>query len=239
MMLPALLATSGVCAAGAAFSWAAVAPSAQLFGPTIRRTKDASTVALTFDDGPNPAITPALLDLLDKHGVRATFFQIGKYVRSHPTLVREVIDRGHAFGNHTETHPALTFLPRRRIQEELDRCNDALGEATGKKTRWMRPPYGFRGPQLHSAMRGLGDEMRVVMWSAANRDWKVQPAETIIQRLHRIQGGDIVLLHDGDHRQDRGDRRHVVAALEYWLPRWKDAGIRFASLDDLERRGSI
>src|ERR1700722_9302310 len=100
-MLPVLLAAGGACATGAVFSWASVAPSAQLFGPTVRRIKDASTVALTFDDGPNPAITPALLQLLDKHGVHATFFQIGKYVRFHPAIAREVTDRGHTIGNHT------------------------------------------------------------------------------------------------------------------------------------------
>ncbi len=75
------------------------------------------------------------------------------------------------------------------------------------------------------------------MWSRSARDWR-QPAEKIIQRLRRVQGGDIVLLHDGDHRVPEGDRRHTVAALAYWLPRWKDAGIRFVSLDEVAQAGS-
>lgn len=89
-----------------------------LLGPTIRRTGDPSVMALTFDDGPNPAITPKLLDLLDRHNIRATFFLIGRYVRAFPSLAKEIAERGHAIGNHTDSHPALTFLSPRRIAEE-------------------------------------------------------------------------------------------------------------------------
>jgi len=230
-MLPAYLAAGGACAAGGIFSWAAMAPSAQLFGPTIRRTGNASTMALTFDDGPNPAVTPALLDLLGRHDAKATFFLIGKRTRAFPGLAKEIAERGHAVGNHTETHPNLVFLSRRRIAEELDRCDDAITSATGKPTRWMRPPYGFRGPQLGGVVRRRGGA-GVVMWSMTAYDWKPQPPEQLINRLHRARGGDIVLLHDADHRVLEGDRRHTVAALEYWLPRWKEAGIRFVSLDE-------
>jgi peptidoglycan/xylan/chitin deacetylase (PgdA/CDA1 family) len=232
--LPVLLAAGGACAAAGFFSWGAVAPSSQLFGPTIRRTGDPSAMALTFDDGPNPAVTPSLLDLLDRHSARATFFLIGRHVRAIPELAKEIAERGHTIGNHTDTHPALAFLPPRRIAAELSRCDDAIAAATGRKPRWMRPPFGFRGPQLGGIVRaraGAG----VVMWSVWARDWKPQPPDPMIQRLRRVRGGDIVLLHDGDHRVLEGDRRHTVAALEHWLPRWKDAGIRFVSLDDMHR----
>jgi peptidoglycan/xylan/chitin deacetylase (PgdA/CDA1 family) len=231
-MLPAYLGTGGACAAGGIFAWAAMAPSAQLFGPTIRRTASASTMALTFDDGPNPAVTPGLLDLLGRHNAKATFFLIGKHVRAFPALAKEIAGRGHTVGNHTETHPNLTFLPARRIAEELDRCDDAIAAATGKPTRWMRPPYGFRGPQLRGVVRRRGGA-GVAMWSMTAYDWNPQPAERLINRLRHARGGDIVLLHDADHRVLEGDRRHTVAALEYWLPRWKDAGMRFVSLDEV------
>ena len=112
-----------------------------------------SAIALTFDDGPNPAITPNLLDLLDRHKVRATFFVMGRCVRAFPALAKEIADRGHTIGNHTDTHPALTFLSPRRISDELDRCDDAIDSAIGRRTRWMRPPFGFRGPQLNSLIR--------------------------------------------------------------------------------------
>ena len=232
-LISALVATGGACAAGA-LAWGAVAPASQLFGPTIRRTGDPSAIALTFDDGPNPSISPLLLDLLDRHDVRATFFLIGCHVRAFPALARQIAERGHTIGNHTETHPALTFLSRRRIEDELARCDDAIGDATGRKPRWMRPPFGFRGPQLNGIIRSRGGA-GVVMWSAWAWDWKPQPAGPVIQRLRRAQGGDIVLLHDGDHRVPDGDRQHTVAALEYWLPRWKDQGIRFVSLDEMHK----
>jgi len=231
--LPALLAAGGACAAGVG-AWAAVAPSSQLFGPTIRRTGDVSTMALTFDDGPNPAATPALLDLLARHDARATFFLIGRHVRAFPALAKEIAARGHAIGNHTDTHKALVFCSAGRIAEELERCDDAILAAAGEKPRWMRPPFGYRGPLLGGIARKRGAS--VVMWSRLARDWKPQASERVIHRLRRVQGGDIVLLHDGDHRVLEGDRLHVVAALEHWLPRWKDAGIRLVSLDGLQKQ---
>jgi peptidoglycan-N-acetylglucosamine deacetylase len=235
-MLPVYLATSGVCVAGGIFAWAAMAPSAQLFGATLRHTGDPSTMALTFDDGPNPAITPGLLELLERYNARATFFLTGKHTRSFPGLAKEISERGHTVGNHTETHPKLTFLSPRRIGEELDRCDEAITSATGKAIRWMRPPYGFRGPLLDGVVRARGGA-GVVMWSAMAYDWKPQPAERVINRLRGARGGDIVLLHDADHRQPQSDRAHTVAALEYWLPRWKDAGLRFVNVDEMAGSG--
>jgi hypothetical protein len=96
----------------------------------------------------------------------------------------------------------------------------------------MRPPFGYRSPLLHGIVRERG-HAKLVMWSARARDWNPQPAQHVIRRLRRVRGGDIVLLHDGDHRVLEGERRHPVAALEYWLPRWTDAGIRAVNLDAL------
>ncbi len=230
--LPVVLATGATCAAAGVFSWAAVASSSQIFGPTIRHTGDTSTIALTFDDGPNPAITPSLLDLLDRHQALATFFVMGRSVRAFPALAKEIAERGHTIGNHTDTHPALTFLSSRRIVDELDKCDHAVASATGRPSRWMRPPFGFRGPQLNSLIQERRG-MRVVMWSAMARDWKATGPGSVINHLRRVKGGDIVLLHDGDHRVLEGDRRNTVVALEHWLPRWKDEGIRFKNLDEL------
>lgn len=234
-MEPSIIVTAGVAGAAAAVSgvavWGAVAARSQLFGPTVRRTSDAATLALTFDDGPNPAATPQLLDILDRHAVRATFFLIGQRVGAFPQLAAEIAARGHAIANHTETHPKLALLNSARITDELSRCAEAIHSATGRESRWMRPPFGFRGPNLNGIVRRL-NLSGVVMWSRWARDWKPQPAERVIERLRRVQGGDIVLLHDGDFRVLEGDRRHTVAAVEYWLPRWKDAGLRFVTLDD-------
>jgi peptidoglycan-N-acetylglucosamine deacetylase len=225
-----------VAAAAGVAAWGAVAPSSQLFGRTIRRTQDDGAIALTFDDGPNPAVTPALLEVLQQNSVRGTFFVIGRHVRAFPDLVVEILGRGHAIANHTETHPRLALLPAATVREELLRCREAIGSVTPREILWMRPPFGFRGLNLDGVARELGFA-GVVMWSRWARDWKPQPAGPVIERLRRVRGGDIVLLHDGDYRRLEGERQHVVTSMEYWLPRWRDAGLRFVTLDDWKRSG--
>jgi peptidoglycan-N-acetylglucosamine deacetylase len=231
-MISGLLGAGAVCAGSGAFAWGAVAPSSQLFGPTIRHTCTPSTIALTFDDGPNPAATPSLLELLDRHSARATFFLIGERVAAAPSIAKEIAARGHTVGNHTYAHLNLTFRSAGNISAELERCDDAIEAAIGHKPRWMRPPFGYRSPLLGSIVQRRGGA-GIVMWSRSARDWNLQPAASVIHRLRRTRGGDIVLLHDGDHRAPEGERRHTLAALEHWLPRWKDAGVRFVTLDDI------
>jgi peptidoglycan/xylan/chitin deacetylase (PgdA/CDA1 family) len=229
---------SGVVTAVGAAMWAAASPSSQWFGPTLRYTSSSKTLALTFDDGPNPAVTPRLLDLFDRYSVRATFFFIGRFVRSCPDLVRETAARGHLLANHTETHPQLTFQSRARIREELVRCQEAIATATrGDPPQWMRPPGGRRSPMLHSEIRHAGLQ-GVVMWSLSSRDWKQQPSSQLINRLSLVarggrSRGDIVLFHDGKSSTLGGDRLNTVTALEHWLPRWRDAGLEFATIDSL------
>jgi peptidoglycan-N-acetylglucosamine deacetylase len=222
----------GACAAGAVAAWAATVASSQIYGETVRHTDDASTLALTFDDGPNPGVTPALLDMLDRFQAKGTFFVVGKHVRAFPDLTAEIAKRGHTIGNHTDSHPALSLCSPERTREELARCEAAIGEAAEVTTRWMRPPYGYRSPWLDGIVRKRF-RSRVVMWSRMAQDWKFTDAEPVIRRLRRVKGGDIVVLHDGDHRVLEGNRRHIVTALEYWIPRWKDAGLRFPSMDEV------
>ncbi len=235
--IPAIV-SSGVVAAAGITAWGAVAPSSELFGPTLRHTNSPRKIALTFDDGPNPVVTPKLLNLFDQHSVRATFFLIGKFARACPELVREISARGHRIGNHTDTHANLFLQTRVGIRGELARCQDAI--AAGARIdppRWMRPPYGYRNPFLRAEIARAGMQ-GVVMWSKICWDWKPQPPERLIRRLADVARpgrphGDIVVLHDGDHRALGGDRFHVVAALEHWLPRWRDAGMEFVTMDSL------
>jgi peptidoglycan/xylan/chitin deacetylase (PgdA/CDA1 family) len=234
-LLP-LIVSSGAAAAAGIAAWGVVAPSSELFGPTVRHTASPRKIALTIDDGPNPAVTPHLLELFDRYSARATFFLIGKFARACPDLVKEISARGHLLGNHSDTHANLVFRSRARIRDELVRCQDAIAAAThAEPPRWMRPPYGYRSPLLHGEIRRAG--MRgVVMWSKICRDWRPQPPERLIERLSRVARpdqprGDIVVLHDGDYRALGGDRHHVVAALEHWLPRWRDAGMEFVTME--------
>jgi peptidoglycan/xylan/chitin deacetylase (PgdA/CDA1 family) len=226
---------AGLAIAGAAglTTWAAVSPWSELFGPVLRRVDLPDAMALTFDDGPNPAITPALLDLLERHGARGTFFMIGRHVRANPSLAAELVARGHAVANHTDTHPNLIWLSPAQIRDELLRCQDAIEKATGRSPRWMRPPYGFRGPQLAPVLR-KGGWAGMALWSRAMFDWKPQPPDKMIRRMARSRGGEILLMHDGDPFIERADRSHVLRALEIWLPRWAEAGMTFPTIEDLK-----
>jgi peptidoglycan/xylan/chitin deacetylase (PgdA/CDA1 family) len=231
---PILVPAAAVTASGVA-AWGAAVPSAQLYGPTLRHTSRAKTIALTFDDGPNPGVTPSLLDLFDRYSVKATFFLIGRFARACPDLVRETVARGHMVGNHTETHPQLTFLSRGRIREELVRCQDAIASATHKDPpQWMRPPGGRRSPMLSSEIRHVGLQ-GVAMWSLSSRDWKQLPLSQLIDRLSLVarggrSRGDIVLFHDGKAKALGADCHNTVAALDHWLPRWRDAGLDFVTV---------
>jgi len=132
-------------------------------------------------------------------------------------------------------HPNLFLELRAGIHEELARCQDAVAAAVrGAQPRWMRPPYGYRNPLLDAEVRRAG--MQVVLWSKICWDWKPQPPRQLVERLASVARterahGDVVVLHDGDHRALGADRGHVVAALEHWLPRWRDAGMEFVTMD--------
>jgi peptidoglycan/xylan/chitin deacetylase (PgdA/CDA1 family) len=232
---------AGVTALGA------VHPRAQLFGKTVCHTNRPEKLAITFDDGPNPAITPRLLELLAKHNAKATFFLVGKYVRESPTLVKEIAHQGHLLGNHTDTHPNLIFCSPTRTQDELICCSDSLANITGEKPRWFRPPFGFRSPWLSGITQRQG--MRTAMWTMIPGDWRVVPPERLIRRMNPIAEharkklppgtgygggltGDIVCLHDGDYARPNANRTHTLAALEYWLPRWSDLGLKFVTMEE-------
>jgi len=247
---PTALATIG------AITYGAIHPRSQLFGRTICRTNSRRKLAITFDDGPNPAITPRLLDLLSHYNAKATFFLIGRYVRECPDLVKETVARGHTVGNHTETHPNLFRLTRRQMRIELRLCHDAISNALGSPRKWFRPPFGFRNPWVVPSARELG--CRTVMWTLIPGDWRQKPVEWLIARMQPIAqhaqqdlassasavvtsggDGDILCLHDGAHRQLRGDRSRTLAALEYWLPRWRDLGLEFVTIDEAVRAPAL
>jgi peptidoglycan-N-acetylglucosamine deacetylase len=248
-------APAALAAAGGVVGYAAAHPASQLFGPTLYKTSAAKKLAITFDDGPNPSITPKLLDLLDRHNARATFFLIGDFVRQCPGLARETAARGHSLGNHTHTHRNLFKCGPAEIRRQLERCNDAITEITGITPKWFRPPFGLRNRWVIPAAHRLG--MQAVMWTLLPGDWRAPSPEWLIPRMQPIAdhaqqsvaqqnaapsknpqaptSGDILCLHDGTHRQLHGDRRCTLAALEYWLPRWRDLGLEFVTIEEAVR----
>ena len=144
-----------------------------MFGATICYTASPQQLALTFDDGPNPAITPRLLDLLDQYDAKATFFVIGRFVRECQPLTKEIAVRGHLVANHTETHPNLFWLRPKAIRSEMQQCQDALQETLGAPAKYFRPPFGLRNPWVISTARELG--METVLWTLLPGDWRAKP----------------------------------------------------------------
>jgi peptidoglycan-N-acetylglucosamine deacetylase len=226
--------------AGGVVSFAAVNARSQLFGTTIHRTSSSKQLAITFDDGPNPAITPKLLDLLDQFEAKATFFVIGRFVRECPALTKEIVARGHLLGNHTQTHPNLFWLSPRAIREELQTCQEALQEATGSRANYFRPPYGYRNPWVVGTARELG--MQTVLWTLIPGDWKAPSGEWLSAQMDSIaqhaanaasrNHGDILCLHDGNRRALGGDRSCTLAALQACLPHWRDRGLKFVTISE-------
>jgi peptidoglycan-N-acetylglucosamine deacetylase len=241
---PWLIGGPAVAAAAAAgfVAYGGVYPRAQLFGPTVCRTNSPRKLAVTFDDGPNPEITPKLLDLLDRYKAASTFFVIGRYLREFPELVSEISARGHVIGNHTESHPNLFWKPPTEIRVELRLTHSAIKNLTGAPPRWFRPPFGMRNPWVAAEARELN--MRVVMWTLLPGDWRAPSTEWLIRRMqpiasraqralaHASSTGEILCLHDGSHRVQNADRSATLAALEHWLPRWRDLGLEFVTIEN-------
>lgn len=180
-------------------------------------------VLLTFDDGPNPYLTPAVLDRLRAHDARAVFFCIGKRVRQHPGLVRRALAEGHTIGNHTDTHAASGWLEVAGYQQEIRRCQEAVAAATGQAPLLFRPPWGKTTPATLLAPRLLG--LRSVYWSVEPRDHGLKTeaeARACGAGLgETVRAGDIVLLHD--------DALHILTVLDELLPRLADRGFDLCS----------
>jgi peptidoglycan/xylan/chitin deacetylase (PgdA/CDA1 family) len=227
--------TAAVAAAGT-FTYAALSPQSQLLGRTLIAGNDPKQVALTYDDGPNDGHTETLLEVLALHNVRATFFMIGKYVRQRHAIVRRVHAAGHLIGNHTETHPWLSFQSERTVFDEMQRCQHAIEDTLGCAVHYFRPPHGARRPAVFRAAEQL--EVKVVQWNAMGLDWNPISAEKIVANLDRgitrarARGaGANLLLHDGGHVAIGADRSATVAATAALLERWKQDGTQAVTVD--------
>jgi peptidoglycan/xylan/chitin deacetylase (PgdA/CDA1 family) len=228
------LAVAGLAAGGCVY--ASLWPGSQIFGRTLIAPRRPDEIALTFDDGPNPAWTPRLLELLAKHDVKATFFLIGKYAAEETVLTRYIANGGHAIGNHSWSHPDLSRTWPGKVREELRRTKDTLEGITGKSVRLFRPPYGARRPDVLKAARAMG--MEPVLWNAMTNDWDQPPAQAIVERLvvkvertaERGQAANIVL-HDGGSRMLGADRGPSVKAAEMLIERFQGSR-RFVTVEE-------
>ena len=208
-------------------------PKSQLYGRTfIGENRGSRRLALTFDDGPNDPHTLRLLEILGKEGVRATFFMIGAQVERRPDIVRAVAAAGHEIGNHTYSHPLLIFRNSIEVRSEISRCEDAIRQVAGVTTRLFRPPWGGRRSSTLRAIRAAGYEP--ILWSASSYDWSAKSAWQIVDNVTRqVRGGDVILLHDGDHKRPDGDRTFSVQATDELIRRYRSEGYEFVTVGEM------
>lgn len=190
-----------------------------------------SIVALTFDDGPDPLVTPAILSILAQEDVSAAFFVVGQHVRRAPELVQRVHAAGHLVGNHSDTHGfRLHIAPRATVLRELVRCNAAIFAAIDREPTLYRAPHGFKRPALGDVLQQLG--MTAVGWQARGFDTvENDPAKITARIFARLRPGGVVLMHDGTH--GRGNRLATLAALPRVIAGVRQRGWTFVRLDEL------
>ena len=231
------LAITGLSAAAAVTAgYQSMSPTGQWYGKTFTgAARSTHQIALTYDDGPNDPHTQRLLEVLASHSVHATFFLIGRYVQRHPEIVREIAQAGHVVGNHTFTHPLLTLKSEAEIRQELSACRAALQDVIGAHSNLFRPPFGGRRPAVLRIARELG--LEPIMWNVTGYDWNAPPAAVIERKVAKqIYGGDVVLLHDGGHKQIGADRSQTVIATDRLIARLKAKGFEFVTASQMMQK---
>jgi peptidoglycan/xylan/chitin deacetylase (PgdA/CDA1 family) len=187
---------------------------------------------VSFDDGPDPEVTPRLLDLLDRHRAQATFFCIGDRVGRYPSLAGEIVRRGHRVENHTQRHRNLFYFHRPgMLRREVEECQQAIERACGRAPAFFRAPAGIRSPLLQGTLHRSG--LSLVSWTRRGFDTVDGDPARVAARLTRgLRAGDVLVLHDGS-RAPRGSRKAVVLeALPRLLDAIEAAGLRASALAD-------
>jgi peptidoglycan/xylan/chitin deacetylase (PgdA/CDA1 family) len=225
--------TAGALVGGmsAAAAYGTVAKSSQMFGPSVYRGPgNRKSIALTFDDGPSES-TPQLLEYLDAEGIKATFFQCGMNVHRLPHVAGDVAAAGHEIGNHTYSHPKLTFKSRDFIEREFTAAQHIIQDETGITPMLLRAPYGFRWMGMSQVQAKLS--LLSVMWTVIGYDWR-WPAQKISEYvLRRSSAGGIVCLHDGRAVEEKPDIRETLKAVKEIVPRLRDHGYRFETVSQV------
>jgi peptidoglycan-N-acetylglucosamine deacetylase len=209
-------------------------PRSQLLGANLvtlpRSSRENGYIALTFDDGPDPNITPRVLDLLDRHGAKASFFCIGRRATAYPEIVRDIVRRGHSVENHSHRHPhAFAFYLPHALQQEINDAQAAIEAITGIRPRFFRAPMGFRSPALDPVV--LRAALRYVSWTRRGWDCVTRSPATVLHRItSRLAAGDVILLHDGSCSRTHGGEPVVLAVLPPLLDHLASRGLRPVSL---------
>jgi peptidoglycan/xylan/chitin deacetylase (PgdA/CDA1 family) len=210
-------------------------PRGALLGPTLVRlpleARARREVAITFDDGPDPATTPRVLDLLDAHGARSTFFCVGRRVEEHSDVAQEIARRGHRIENHSYRHRnAFWFLPPALLRDEIVRAQEAIAEATGRAPRWFRAPAGIRSPLLEPVLARQGLELAA--WTRRGFDTvTVDPRRVLARLVGNLAPGDILLLHDGPRGRRTSQGRVLLEVVTGLLDAVEAAGLKPVPLE--------
>jgi peptidoglycan-N-acetylglucosamine deacetylase len=206
-------------------------PNSFVFGSVISRVpSDRPLVALTFDDGPNPDATPAILDALGARGVRGSFFILGRHAERWPQLVERIAAEGHAVCNHGYHHRKLHLKSPGYVRDDLQLGTRAIVAACGVRPAFFRAPHGFRSPWVTSIARSLGQ--RTVGWSRGVWDSSLPGVDAIVERAVRAaRPGAILLLHDGDGYNPEGNRMQTARAVPVIVDRIREAGLRLVTVD--------
>lgn len=192
-------------------------------------------IALTFDDGPSPANTEALLAVLARHQVRATFFMIGRHIEQHPAIARSVMLAGHQIGNHSYSHSDMTWMTPGTTADEIDRTAALIRGLGYRGAVLFRSPYGKKFLTLPYALWQRGTTN--VTWTVSTGDWANQDVATLVERAATGDGsGGIVLFHDGNEHADPA-RPGTIAAVDEVIRRRKAEGYRFVTVDELIAAG--
>lgn len=238
----------GVIAAPASWPWALGAlavnhliltaaglfPRSSLLGPNLTRLPNAAIarreIALTIDDGPNPAVTPRVLDLLDAAHAKASFFCIGRYARQHPALCREIVSRGHRVENHGDSHSSLfATFGLRRMRADISAAQATLADITGQAPQFFRATAGLRNPLLDPVLASL--DLKLAAWTRRPFDTREGDPQIVLSRLGRnLAAGDILLMHDGHAAKTPNGDPVILTVLPELLQRFHAAHLNPVTL---------
>jgi peptidoglycan/xylan/chitin deacetylase (PgdA/CDA1 family) len=213
---------------------ASMAPRSPLLGTNRTRLPEAAVsrreIALTFDDGPDPELTPRVLDLLDARGATASFFCIGERAAAQPQLMREIVARGHSVESHSQRHSAaFAFYGPWRLLREIEAAQRAITSVSGSAPRFFRAPFGTRNPMLDPTLLRMG--LSYVSWTRRGLDMVDRSAKRVLRRLTKgLSAGDVLLLHDGVLTRERAREATVLSVLPPLLDEIAKRELRSVSL---------
>lgn len=208
---------------------AGLLPRCTWLGPTLIRLPEAARqrgeIALTIDDGPDPEVTPQVLDILDAAGVKASFFCIGRIARQHPTLCREITARGHRIENHGDSHSwGFSLFGYQRMKADIAAAQETLSQLSGQSPRYFRATAGLRNPFLDPVLARL--DLQLAAWTRRGYDTRESDPAIVLARLTKnLAAGDILLIHDGNSARDSTGQPVILSVLPELLRTIRAAGL--------------